>query len=559
MTVDKQPISVLIVEDSAIQGVMLKRLLQENGYTVNLAKNGADGLSSAQTLPPDVIITDIAMPEMDGYELCQQVKKDPRLAHIPVMLLTALSDPEEALRGLHAGADNFLTKPYDEEHLLERVRHLVSMPPSPLVSEHETPITVTFDKTEHTIRASRQQVLNLLLSTYENAVHRHTELQKTQTELHLLNEKLEEKVQQRTQQLSAANKAKTLFINNMSHELRTPMNAIIGMTDLALAASEDGEQKKLLTIVQQSATTLQAMLDSLLDFTRLEQKEFTVKPSNFFLRTEMKRLFQNFAERAHKKHLTFALKIRNDVPDQIRGDLRRLQTILIQLASNALKFTEQGHIVVDIAQTSPQSEQKIYLRFSIEDTGIGIANTDKAYVFDLFTQADATATRTYGGAGLGLNLAKKLTEHLGGKIGFSSAQNLGSVFHVTLPLKSLDTEPADFDEEMIIHQQSELSNPEPALTEAQVLTGSQLMIEVEQKLARFKQALENQTLEEIDPPVQWLKKRLSILTEQSDAMNQDTSRHHLLRMVMAARKNNHQDAFKYMEKVRQQFQDLSQT
>ncbi|NGZ27279.1 MAG: response regulator, partial [Magnetococcales bacterium] len=216
---DETAKGLLIVEDSAIQREMLRRILKQAGYEPQAARDGAEGLKLALEHRPRLIVSDISMPNMDGYQMCQAIKRHPELRHCQVMLLTELSDPKEIIRGLAAGADNYLTKPYDEQDLLERIAQLLALPHH--TGEMESGLAVSFAGEQHVVTSNRHQILNLLLSTYENAVRRNRELIKAQMDLRVLNERLEEKVLERTRQLEEANQAKSVFISNMSHELRT--------------------------------------------------------------------------------------------------------------------------------------------------------------------------------------------------------------------------------------------------------------------------------------------------------------------------------------------------
>lgn len=197
---------ILVVEDSPIQAELLKRLLVAEGYTVQVAVNGQHGLDTARTPPhPALVVSDIAMPEMDGYTLCALMKQDAALRAIPVILLTTLSDSGDVIRGINAGADAYITKPYNAEQLLARIAALLR---HPAVAEQaddndQAPLLVTVAGERYEVQSERRQILNLLISTYENAVAQNQELRKTQEELRSLNEKLEDEVELRT----AKNKA----------------------------------------------------------------------------------------------------------------------------------------------------------------------------------------------------------------------------------------------------------------------------------------------------------------------------------------------------------------
>jgi len=198
---DKTNGFILIAEDSPTQANHLEHLLTEQGYQVEVANNGQDALVLAQQSKPNLIISDILMPVMNGYELCAAVKRDNTLKDIPIILLTNLSDPVDIVSGLNAGADYYLTKPYDESLLVSRVKTALETPARLDDEAVEVRLEVDLAGEQHRVTTNHWQMLNLLLSTYENAVHHNQLLVQTQLELNRLNEQLEEKVKERTHDL----------------------------------------------------------------------------------------------------------------------------------------------------------------------------------------------------------------------------------------------------------------------------------------------------------------------------------------------------------------------
>ena len=185
---------ILVVEDSPTQSMYLKLLLEQAGYGVDVARDGAKGLEMAAEKKPDLIISDVVMPRMTGYEMCEAIKDNPELAHIPLILLTTLSDPDDILKGLEARADFYLTKPFDESSLLGRVQNVLENPPSSNHEDDGETLEIVLGGKKRKVRSNTARIMNLLLSTYENAVLRNTELQKAQEELRDVNERLEERV-----------------------------------------------------------------------------------------------------------------------------------------------------------------------------------------------------------------------------------------------------------------------------------------------------------------------------------------------------------------------------
>ncbi|MBF0553072.1 MAG: response regulator [Nitrospirae bacterium] len=207
---------ILIVEDSAIQRELLRRALAQAGYEVILARDGIEGLSLAQTHRPAIIVSDIAMPGMDGFEMSYKIKNLDTVKHIPVILLTALSDAKEIIRGLQAKADFYITKPYNEQYLLLSIESLLKDAASPAKDyDPAAGLKITFMDEEYQIKSTPRQILNLLLSTYENAVGKNQELIQTQFELKTLNEELEDKVRERTRELQASEESYKILFENM--------------------------------------------------------------------------------------------------------------------------------------------------------------------------------------------------------------------------------------------------------------------------------------------------------------------------------------------------------
>ncbi|HAO92933.1 MAG: hypothetical protein A2X99_05275 [Deltaproteobacteria bacterium GWB2_55_19] len=194
---------ILIVEDSDVQAYMLKKFLADNGYSVRVARNGAEGLVAIKERAPAVVISDIVMPVMDGYEMCRRMKDDRAFRGIPFILLTTLTDTEDIIKGLNAEADSYVTKPYEPGYLLKRVTALIETPTQYRNNPDEKSVEIFYNGKAYSIRSGRGQTLSLLLATYENAILQNRELNRTQEELKALNDLLEEKVRERTAELTA--------------------------------------------------------------------------------------------------------------------------------------------------------------------------------------------------------------------------------------------------------------------------------------------------------------------------------------------------------------------
>ena len=433
---------ILIVEDSPTQAERLRRLIQSKSYKARVAQNGQLALALIRERKPDLVLSDIIMPEMNGYELCRAIKTDEQLRNIPVILVTALNDPKDIIRGIECGADNFVRKPYAEDYLLTRISHMLVNRKLREDAAVEPGIALFLGNQKHHINAGRQQILDLLISTYEQAVQVNSELQARERQVIELNMRLahhaaelettNREIAHKNLELAEASRMKSAFIANMSHELRTPLNAIIGFTGallMKLPGPLTVDQDKQLNTIRASARHLLSLINDILDVAKIEAGKVTLALERVQCQDLVAHTSDTLRPLAAQKGLALTVELPPE-PIVIDTDKRALTQIIINLANNAIKFTDKGSVRIALAQRMDGSH--LLTEFSVTDSGAGIRPEDQSKLFQAFSQLDSTSTRHAEGAGLGLYLCQNLANLLGGSLYFSSEFGRGSTFTLAL-------------------------------------------------------------------------------------------------------------------------------
>ncbi|MBF0519696.1 MAG: response regulator [Nitrospirae bacterium] len=384
---------ILIVDDSVSNIEIINEVLQDT-YTTYFATNAKKALEIALTTKPDLILLDVVMPEIDGYELCRQLKKEPSSKDVPVMFVTSMSQETDETIGLELGAVDYITKPINPNIVKLRIKNHLAL---------------------------KRQIL------------------------------VEQKLTLKVKLSEEANKTKSAFLANMSHELRTPMNSIIGFTELVLNTELESEQKEYLMMVKEASYHLLSLINSILDFSSIEAGKMGAEEVDFDLLSAINATLEPFIVQTQNRGIKLSTEISPNVPALLKGDVRKLRYVLINLISNALKFTERGSIELKSTIAPPNvngrllpalSDKEIRLLFSVSDTGIGIPEEKFDVIFDSFTQGEDFMTKKYGGTGLGLAIVKKILCMAGGDIWVESESGKGSTFYFTANFLVQQTSPA---------------------------------------------------------------------------------------------------------------------
>ncbi len=436
--------SILVVDDNTNNLEVMSETLSRAGFQVSIAIDGESAIEQIEYHPPELILLDVMMPGIDGYQTCKRIKANPKTFDIPIIFMTALSDTENKVKGFALGAVDYITKPFQREEVLARVRVQLQLRNLTITLEGQNQMLKTEISQRESVEASLVQLNQELEKRVQERTNKLsatlTKLRKTQAELVKQKNDLEIRVQERTADLAKsmrdaeqANQAKSQFLANMSHELRTPMNAIIGYSEMLMEEAEDLEQEEFIPDLKKihgAGKHLLSLINDILDLSKIEAGRMELYLETF----DVGELIKETVGTIHPLVEKNANKLEVNCPEDLGtmyGDLTKVRQSLFNLLSNASKFTENGTIALNIDRYWEQDRS--WLSFQVKDTGIGMNAAQIGKLFQAFTQADASTTRKYGGTGLGLAITKKFCQMMGGDIQVESTLGQGSTFTIKLP------------------------------------------------------------------------------------------------------------------------------
>jgi len=462
-TIPDTALPILIAEDSATQAQRLQHILEQHGYRVTAAANGRLALEAAQRSKPALIISDVVMPEMNGYELCSRVKADARLSHVPVVLVTTLSDPHDVIRGLECGADNFILKPYDGDQLLRRIQFVLVNSQMRRSEQPGMGLEIVFGGQKHFITADRLQILNLLLSTYEAAMQRNAELSSTrdtlrQTNLDLrqLTLDLEDRVLMRTRELELSNEAlrqaqqaliqqerlRALgqMASGIAHDINNAISPIALYTESMLERETNlsSEARDRLVTIQRAIDDVAQTVARMREFYRPREPELALADVglNRLVQQIIDLTRARWSDQPQRRGIMIDLRL-GLAPDllDVRGADNEIRDALTNLIFNAVDAMPDGG-VIEVRTSMPTvaaqgSAPTRHVWLEVSDSGVGMDEETRRRCLEPFF-----TTKGERGTGLGLAMVYGMAQRHGCALEIDSKPGVGTTIRLIFPVNS---------------------------------------------------------------------------------------------------------------------------
>ncbi|NOX87463.1 MAG: response regulator [Calditrichaeota bacterium] len=420
---------ILVVEDSPSQRFIIARFLQNHGFPVETAKDGKEALKKMPEFNPRLIISDIMMPEMDGAALCRQIKSDPRWQSVPVVLMTALNEPEEIVKIISAQADYLFLKEFDPVAFVHFIKDVLNNSHREAASDEIQTFKTFYYSREQKIEAHDSRLLTLLLSSYRSALFAYQRYFRLKHEV----KKLQDGVAGNLTKIDPKLRYRFTQINQLAEEIRTPLNNLFSIFELLREADQKQEREVYYHLAMMNSEHISAALDGLQNISRYqsESEQIHAQPVEFNLRECIEDTLSPFTVRVARKQIELITRIPPSVPEFVIGEPNYLRRILFILTDNACKYSDQGNVLIETEELE-RDDKAVKLKFTISDNGGGLSpekNEEIARLFDgIF---EGTISEEMQDSCPGLFIASKLTAALGGKIGFKSDKT-GSEFYFIL-------------------------------------------------------------------------------------------------------------------------------
>lgn len=380
--------TILIIDDQPNNLQVISDTLAAANLQVAVALDGESALEQIQHFQPDLILMDVMMPPgIDGFETCRRILENPKTKEVPVIFMTALSDVDYKTQAFEVGAVDYITKPFQQAEVFARIRaHL---------------------------------------------------------RLHTITQLLEERnhqLQQEKERAERANRIKTEFLANMSHELRTPLNGVMGYAQgLQMSENLDSTEKRWVDSIYQCGSHLLTLINDILDISKIEAQKLELLPNNIVLTAFLRQIIELFQQRVQETQLELIVELDPNLPHMIHADEKRLRQVLLNLLSNAFKFTEQGAVTLSVSSLLPDHPSNgadpdapaYRLLFQVIDTGIGIPPENQQKIFEPFEQAHNSLHYSQG-TGLGLSISQRIVQLMGSQLMLQSSPGEGSCFSFEL-------------------------------------------------------------------------------------------------------------------------------